>query len=188
MLKVFAGFEVPPDINPAVQHIDEMVHQHKGTVERRNPLHVTVMSPRLVTNEEQACLEGIVEDFNKARRAVLCRLGALRRFVHGGHHHYVVEVKGRRVEDSIDRFHATLERHFPWTRQKYEGRNPHITLLSSKIMDSVDTFDRVVQGLGQLELPTENITLPRLVLHTRRAPRAHVPKLPAVAPETGWHP
>ena len=188
MYKVFVGYGVPSDLHPAVQQIDNMVQQHNGTVERRKPLHVTVMAPRIVTNEEQVQLEKVVEDFNKARRFVLCRLGSLRRFVHRGHHHFVVEVKGRRVEDSIDRFHANLEQHFSWQRQKYEGRSPHITLLSSKIMDSVDTFDRVVRGMGQLELPTENIKLPSLVLHTKRAPRACTPQLPEVPLETGWHP
>lgn len=189
MYKVFVGFTVPLDLDPAAQYIDDLVAQHHGVVERRHPLHVTVMSPRLATKEEVQRLEETVEKFNRTRKQILCRLGALRRFAHSNLHYFVVEVKGQRVVDSINRFHAELEQCFSWKRDKYEGRNPHITLLSSKIVDSVETFDRVVREMGQLELPTGKIVLPSLNAYARWIPQSCSTKRRQVEPPcAGWQP
>lgn len=188
MYKAFVAYEAQETLTGAAEEIDQLVLQHHGPVVRRkNPLHVTVMAPRVVTNDERLALEECTGEFNGQYGGLQCRLGALECFGQGKPKHFVVGVKGQKLVEVINHFHQTLEERFAWERRPFEGETPHVTLLNSKYMPP-HVFHRVTRDARRIELPRD-IELPRLVVHVRWANvKKNQQPTPAVEPETGWHP
>jgi len=191
MHKVFVGFDVSETLSPIMRDISELVQRHHGSVVRRtHPPHVTVMTPRFACQAERESLKTYVEEFNATNSPVFCRLDSFRRLGHGKQQYFVIETKDRSLAKTITAFHLGLERRLNWERQRYEGRRPHITLISSKHLDTTRTFKRVVKDALTMPLPIEHIELPRLFIHVEKGRRHQEPKTIPVedSGDQGWYP
>lgn len=190
MYKVFAGFKVPEILNPFAENIDRLVVVHGGPVVRRkHPLHVTVMAPRTVRDQQRHELEAFAQEFNTDYGNVPCRIASLQRYEHRSKKFFVASLTGQQLSDTIDHFHHELHRRFSFTRRQHEGTKPHITLVSSKHTRRQEVFDRVVSAAHSIEYPREPLRLPHIVLHVHKegTELPHVSPPPG-EPHAGWQP
>jgi hypothetical protein len=190
MYKVFAGFKVPEVVIPLAEGIDRLVVIHGGpVVRRRHPLHVTVMAPRVVRDQQRCELEEFARGFNTDYGDVPCRIASLQRFEHGSKRFFVVSLKGQQLSDTIEHFHQELNKRFSFIRRQHEGTKPHITLVSSKHTRRQEVFERVVSAAHGIEYPREQLRLPAIELHIHKEgiEQPHI-EAPPHEPQVGWHP
>lgn len=189
MYKAFVAFEAPEALGPTVSALDEIVVRHHGDpVKRKHPLHLTVMAPRPVTEEERVRLNACAQEFNEQYGALTARVDALACFDHSHRKkHLVALVKGHKLETTINCFHEELFARFSWERRRYEGRNPHITLLNSKHVPTHFLFERIKREALRLSLPRE-ISISRLVVHIQQGRLATHKPPEQEMPKQGWYP